>query len=67
MAMRNVQLTPAQERLMLVLGGPAPDAVIDADVLEELVKLGLVYHREDGPMDFTDEGEEVYESLTRNR
>ncbi len=60
-----MQLTEAQKELLLHIGG-ADDELrpIAVEVQGELVALGLVYQRDDGPMDLTDLGEEIYAQLS---
>ncbi len=63
-----MQLTEAQKELLLHLGGPDDDLrVISAEVQGELVQLGLVYKRDDGPWDLTDQGEDLYDRLTARK
>ncbi len=60
-----MKLTNPQKELLFYLGGPeADDRVISLEVFSELEQLGLLYKREDGPWDLTDQGEEVYERLS---
>ncbi len=59
-------LTEDQKKVMLQLGDTeSVHEVVPADVLQQLIELGLVYKRNDGHLDFTDSGEAVYESLTK--
>lgn len=60
-----IRLTEQQRELMLKLGNT--ESVLEAapiEVLEELIKLGLVYERaSDGHLDFTELGESVYDQI----
>ena len=60
-----IRLTEQQRELMLKLGNT--ESVLEAapiEVLEELLKLGLVYKRpSDGHFDFTEFGESVYDQI----
>ncbi len=65
MATRKCDLTPQQEQTLLLLNDPDLDLVtIEEKTVQELMALGLVYRREDGVLDSTDEGEALYDSLT---
>ena len=62
----NMELTTEQRDALLKLGDTESEAeVISIDVLQQLLKLGLVYKREsDGHLDLTDLGESVYDELS---
>lgn len=60
-----MSFTDVQKELLLCLGGPVEDdRPISVEVLDELVQLGLLYKRDDGAWDLTDEGEAEYDRLS---
>jgi len=59
-----MSLTQALNDAILAIGGtPSDDDFITRDVLDELLSLELVYWRE-GELEFTKDGERVYQELT---
>jgi hypothetical protein len=60
-----MKLTDAQKELLLYLGGPDDGAkTISLEVQDELVRLSLVFKRDDVHWDLTDQGEELYDELS---
>ena len=61
-----IHLTEEQRDAMLKFGDTESDVeIMSVDVVQQLMKLGLVYKRaSDGHLDFTDLGESVYDELT---
>lgn len=58
------ELTADQVDAILKIGNPdAVSAAIQSDVLDELLQLGLMYKRADGPLEFTDLGDLAYRTL----
>ena len=60
-----MNLTPEQKKLILLIGGPddTGNEITKMETHQELVSLGLVYLRDDGQWDLTDEGERIYDEL----
>jgi hypothetical protein len=57
-------LTDAQKKAMLQLGDPTSEhEILQEEVVRELIALGLVYESGENAIDFTDEGERVYDQL----
>lgn len=57
-------LTDEQRRAILQIGDPeSVFEKIPSDILDELVALGLLYRRSDKNLDFTDLGNDIYDSL----
>jgi hypothetical protein len=60
-----MNLTESQKELLLYLGGSnEDDRVVSLDVLDELVKLGLLNKDSERHCDLTDLGEELYDRLS---
>jgi hypothetical protein len=63
-----MKLTDAQKEVLLYIGGPDDDGrPIPLEVQGELVQLGLVYKRDEGSWDLTEQGEEVYDELSERK
>jgi hypothetical protein len=59
-----VNFTEEQVEAMLRLGITESDfEVVQPDMLQQLIRLGLVYHRDSTTIDFTEVGEAVYDEL----
>jgi len=62
--MQLPDLTPQQVDAVLKIGDPNSVAeAIQADVMDELLQLGIMYRRADGPLDFTELGDHSYRTL----
>lgn len=66
-----VKLTKDEKALLLVVGSTKSTALVVMDepqkVSQALVEKGLLYLRAKNHWDLTDEGEEVYEQLKREK
>ena len=59
------KLTAEQKKAMLQLGNPESDFEwIQAETMQQLMDLGLVYKSGEKAIDFSDDGESVYGQLT---
>jgi hypothetical protein len=62
----SAMLTREQKEVMLKLGDPNVESTTYSyEILQELVRLGLVYERGQNHYDFTDDGEAEYDRLKR--
>jgi hypothetical protein len=62
------ELTKEQEAVMLQLGDTESDhEIVSSEVVDKLVGLGFLFRPEEGHLDFTDAGEEIYDSLVKRR
>ncbi len=60
-----IQLTDKQKEALLKLGKSSEIEDIPPEVWNELLNLGLIYRRSDGNFDSTDDGEQIYDQLTK--
>jgi hypothetical protein len=60
-----IQLTDEQKEVILKFGRSSEIEVVHLDVLDELLKLGLIYKRSDEKLDFTEAGEQIYDQLAK--
>jgi hypothetical protein len=59
-----MRLTDEQRKLILLLGSGNDTGAMSMKTHQELVDLGLLYSRNDGVWDLTDDGEKVYDQLS---
>lgn len=60
-----IQLTDKQKEILLKLGGPSSLEMIQSEIWNQLLVLGLIYKRSDGKFDLTELGELTYNRLAK--
>ena len=57
-------LTDEQKKALLALGAPTGEtAMVSTEVLDELLRMGLLYEHSPTHIDLTKKGESIYEEL----